>query len=640
MKKKIVCFMFIIGSLLLFYYTCSYIINRIVCMIDNGVLIPFYKNVVGVDDSYNGIVNNVSSFFKSINWGNIKAFFVKMFHAIFNPFTLIIVSYIIQFIVILKVCFLLWISGSNKKYKTSIFAKGLIKTFVFVHGLLGDLFQYICVHKRKVIIIFLMCSGILPVVVFEGVLFIVDYFMSAITLTSHIMLFSLFKWLIVTLIDFIIYGNKILLVVFCAIIYYLLATNRAWKKLRSNWVRFKMLVDDGVTLHQVEGEPGAGKTLTLSQVGIAQTELMLDSFEKATVEFEINYPTFNFAYIRLLLRIFYLDFAESEIGIILKTRPNIMFDLCNLHPFINTEISKYMFNSYYRGTCVVSLIPMTDPYNDSFTRIGNVQSMRFFKKINELPYEPYMSIIFPEIDKEFNSHDSVKEIGDDGTFAFFALVSHLLERTGSVWFDAQDKDQLAKRIRGIAGKYYHLESKEVKTPLMLMPVYRFVLTSYNKLLKILTTYLGRRPKTEKKWTVRRSATVYKRNNLSFFYQLLKYVALGLNRLVGYLEKFQFFQITGEVSTNDEFKNSRKIKYNLNVMDFEHEGQKIYNSTQFKKFYDDLKTILWKEKGLKQNLLLVDKWTSLDPSLLEFAKTGQRNYARIIEAQFKNENKGD
>lgn len=635
MKKKICWFLFMACSLLLSYFIYQRIVDRVIDMVGQKMIIPFYKNGPGIETDYQNILNQIMLFFKSINWENIKTFFVEIFKNVFSITTLIIVIYILQVIIILKLVFSFWIAGTNLKYKTSFFAKILIKVVSFMVDGFNSILIYFNENKRKIILIFLLSSGILPLVTFELILLLLDYFMSTITLTSHIMIFSLLKWGVVRIAHFILYENKILVVFILIFIYYFLAEKRAWKKIESNWKKFKYdIVNDGVTLHQVEGEPGAGKTLTLSQVGVAQTEIMFDTFEKAIVEFEINNPGFNFAYVRLLLKIFYLDFEEKEIGIILKSRPKIMFDLNKLHHFINSEVSKYFFNAYYRGTCVVSLIPMVDPYFDEFTKIGNVQSMRFFKKLNELPYEPWMTLIFPEIDKEFNSHDSVREIGDDGTFAFFALVSHLLERTGSVWFDAQDKDQLAKRIRGIAGKYYHLSSKDVKMPIMLSPIYRIVLRGYNRLLKLMLDYLGKRSKTEKKWTVRRGATIYKRNNLSFFYQVMKYIALLLNMIINHLEKFQYFRIQGEVATNDEFKNAKKIKYNLNVMDFEHKGQKIYNSTQFKKFYDDLKTVLWKEKHLKQNLLLVEKWTSLDPSILEFAKTGQRNYAKIIEAQFK------
>ena len=177
-------------------------------------------------------------------------------------------------------------------------------------------------------------------------------------------------------------------------------------------------------------------------------------------------------------------------------------------------------------------------------------------------------------------------------------------------------------------------------PFSIQIIYRPILWLHNRLLKLVLAYLGYRPKTENKWTSRRKQVVYKKNNLGIFYQLLKYIGFGLNKIVSHFEKFQYFKIYAEYATNDEFRNSKSIHYSLNVMDFDHEGNLIYNSTPFKKFYDDLKGILYTEKGIKQNLLMLEKWTSLEPDLSEYAKTGLRNYSKIVRAQIDPEESED
>ena len=396
---------------------------------------------------------------------------------------------------------------------------------------------------------------------------------------------------------------------------------------------FKAFISQGATINIVDGEPGAGKTLTLSQAQLASTENMIDLYEKAIVEFEIKYPNFNFAKVRLLFKIFFMSFDESEIPNIIKTCPTVMTDLFELNNYINTDLCRMMFNTYYRGTSVISPTPMIDPYHESLTRKMDVQSMRFFKELSAMPYETDITLVYPEMDKEFNSHDSKGEVSDDGTYAFFAFLSHLCDRCGGFWGDAQDRDQIIKRIRGIAGKNYHLKRRKVKMPFMLNLIYKPTLKIYNMLLKLITMYLGYRPKTEKKWTCRRKATVYKRNNLSFLYQCLKYVALLFNKIVGYMEHYQYFKIWADVSTKDDFSNAHEITYCINVMDLDHNGDSIYDSTYFKKFYGQLRDILSNKKGIKQNILMLERWKSMDPEFMEYSETAQRLLSKIVNAQF-------
>lgn len=629
MKNKLIWICLIISSSFLFFYIGQYLIDRIQNMIIKGTIIPFYKYQPTIEKDFDEIKNNVFSFFKGFSFENIKSFFLK----IFNLNNLILLVYVIQFVFILKLLFKLWVLGSDKKYKESKLAIGIQKTILFLKKYILEGFDFFKTNKKKIICVFLITSNLALWIVFETILFIVDYFISLINFSSHLMLLSIIKWCVVNLIHFILFGNKIVVVIVFTFVYWIIAEKMAFKKCLRNWACFKRLIRESATVNALDGEPSAGKTLTLSQASLAATENFIDEYERAMTEFEIQYPSFNFAKVRLLMKIFYLDFKEDELKNVISSAPRICFDLFKLYDFINTDVSRVIFNEYYRGTCIVGLMPINDPYFNTYCRLGSVSSMRFYQKMNAFPYEPDMTIIFPEYDKEFNSHDSTKEVGEDGTFAFFALISHLLERHGSVWLDCQDKDQGIKRIRAVAGGYYHLEKRKVCMPISIKILYKPLIWTYNRLLKLILAYLGYRPKTEEKWTSRKKQVVYKRNNLGAIYQILKYVGFVLNSLVGYLERFQYFKIYAEYATNDEFRNSKQIHYSLNVMDFDHDGNKIYNSTPFKKFYDDMKITLYKEKGLKQNLLMLEKWTSLEPSILEYAKTGLRNYSKIVMAQF-------
>ncbi len=629
MKKKIYWILIILISSFFTFYIGEYLYNRILDMIIKMKVIPFYNYSSDISGKYDDIKNNISIFFNNFSLDYFKNFF----SLIFNINTLIIISYIIQSIIIIKIFVSIWINGSNYKYKESILAKSLIKFVDFIKKNIISFIEFLKENKKKIILIFMLFSLTGFMLVFEIMLFLIDYLMSMINFKSHLLIINLFKWCLVEIVDFILYKNKFIVVITIIVIYYTYAYNHAFKKLNRLWAAFKKMVSESATVNAIDGEPGAGKTLTLTQASLAATENFLDEYEKSMVEFEFQYPNFNFAKVRLLLKIFYLDFKENELYDVLKYNSNFIFELFNLKQFINTDLARMFFNEYYRGSCIVGLTPINDPYYNSFCRIGSVQSMRFFQKMDSFPYEPDMSLVFPEYDKEFNSHDSKKEVGDDGTFAFFALLSHLLERHGSAWLDCQDKDQGIKRIRAVAGGYYHLEKRKVCMPLSIKIIYKPILWFYNKILKLSIAYIGYRPKTEPRWTVRKKQVKYKRNNLSFLYQSLKYLGFMLNKIVSYLEKFQYFKIYATYATNDEMKNAKMIHYSIPVMNLDHNGEKIYSSTPFKKFYDDLKINISEEKQLKQNLMLLDKWSSLDPDILEYCKTGLRNYAKIINAQF-------
>lgn len=636
MRKKVYWIIIILLSLFCFCFCIRYISIRVIEMAQKGSLIAFYE-VPNLNDNYNSIIASFVDFFS--NFVSYLKKNVKGFFGLFTSMTFwILISILLPLILIIKIFFNCWVNGKNKKYKVSLGARILNCLVSFIVKEIRLLFDFVKKKSKRIVI--LICSGFGLLFLFETIIFIIIYLVSMFDLTSYLVFFKLFKFLVVKIIDFVLNGNKFVLSFILIIAYLKVVEHLAFKKCNRNWACFKRLIANSATVNVIDGEPGAGKTLTLSQAALASTENFLDEYEKAMTEFEIKYPNFNFAKIRLLLKIFYLDFKLEELDNVIKSAPNILFDLFRLYDYVNSEVSRMFFNEYYRGTNIVGLIPINDPYYSSFCRIGSVDSMRFFKKLDSFPYEPDMTLIFPEYDKEFNSHDDKKTVGDDGTFAFFALLSHLLERHGSAWLDGQDKDQGIKRIRGVAGGYYHLEKKKVCMPFLIQVIYKPILWFYNRLLKLVLAYLGYRPKTEKKWTSRRKQVVYKKNNVGFLYQLIKYVIFVLNKIVSHFEKFQYFKIYAEYATNDEFRNSKMIHYSLNVMDFDHEGNLIYNSTPFKKFYDDLKGVLYKEKGIKQNLLMLETWTSLEPDLIEYSKTGLRNYSKIVQAQFDSEESED
>jgi hypothetical protein len=354
--------------------------------------------------------------------------------------------------------------------------------------------------------------------------------------------------------------------------------------------------------------------------------------EEILLQYEIMYPQFNFAVVRLMLNVFFLNIDEKDLPGIIKSRKTIFVDMFKLGVLFEQSI-EYWYYMYKRGTPNISTAPILDPYFESFSKVCEMDTMKFLKKMDKYPFEPYVTITIPEADKgNFNSHDSKAQVSEDGTFIFMGIASQLFGRNGHIRFDAQDKNQIMKRIRGVSGGYYYLINKKVKMPLMLKLLYMPFAFINNLINNVCKEYISVREKTESIWTLRTKQPKYKRNDVNVFYQLFKYIACASNHIVSFFERFQYFEIRGEFSYNDEFRNSQEIKYCLNVMDFDHKGERVYNTILVKKFYDDLKLYKEYELGVKQGLETLDNWTSLEPNIDEFGKTGQGCYYEVIKNQ--------
>lgn len=633
-RKILYIFVLCLISSILLYNSTLYITNRITYFIGINKYEALYNNPV-IFEIFDKIIYDIKLWFSDI-WNNILNIFQKIL-AFFDNNFLIMITYIIQIVVMICIFFTLWLDGENQKYKESKLSKLLVKIVDYLIATYYILKNFTLKHKKKFILIFGFLSGVFPVLIFEGSLLLLDYLISFITFTSHEFLFKVFKYLFVMIFNFVAYGNKFLLITVLLVLFIWIAFIFAWKKLNKNWFNFRMMINDSATINSIDGEPGSGKTLTNAQATLASTENIQRDFEKELLEYEITHPGINMAKVRLMFDFLFLNVKEEKLGKILKYYNGILFDLFRFQSYQDSDILRVYFSLFYRGTSIISFVPMLDPYEDSYSRIGDVQTLRFFKELSALPFEPGITLMYPEIDKEFNSHDHISEIGEDGTHAAFALLSHVLERHGHMFMDAQMKTQLAKRIRGVAGEYYHLEYKKIKMPFLLNMIYKPVLKIYNWLLKLILAYLGEKPKTEKKWTVRRKALRYKRNNVCFLYQIMKYLGLIFYKMVRHFEKFQYFKIYAKKAYNDEMTDAMDITYNLNVMDFYHKDNKIYNSVQFKQFYDELRSNLAVKKGIKQNILLLDKWSSLDVSIAEYSKSHQRLLQQIIDAQTPKKN---
>lgn len=635
MRKKII-FILIILSCILFLLPLSYeyMKNHIQYMITNNKLIPFYSFDPSVNEKYEAVIKTLNGYIeviKNISFEKIKIFITEK---ILTRENLLIVLYALNILMIFYCIFDIWASGTNLKYITTFPARIFKRIIEFLRNEYRKNLDVIIKNLPKIILIFLISSGWIVIIGLEILLFVFDYVSSLVLLNPEIMLMNLIKWLVVQVFDFIFNSNRVLFYSVLFILIFFIGYITAWKKLTSNWKKVCKLVEGFGTITIINGAPGTGKTLGITQFSLAQTENMIRINEDTINKFELSHPEINFNYVHLLLKCFFFDLTEDEFNEILKYNPNILMDLAKYRYILDDDLSRVFFNLYYRGTSICSSYAINDAYFGSFTRKADIQSFRLFKKQDSMFHETDEIITLSEFDKEFNSHDDKKIVGEDGTSAFFSIFSHLSRRTGKVFIDYQDKDQGIRRIRALAHVFIHLENRKVSMPFIFKVFYKVVLKVFNILVNLMNKYRYKKVKTEKYWTVREKQSEVKKNKIDLLYTIIKYMAFFFYHIVCYFEKYQYFIISGKMAYNDDFTDAVKIRYKLNVMDFYHEDSEIYRSCQFNKFYADLREALVKEKNIKQSLYSMEKWTSLDPEANEYASLHMRFYSKIVKAQYE------
>ena len=405
------------------------------------------------------------------------------------------------------------------------------------------------------------------------------------------------------------------------------------RKLEKNWNEFKYFVDDSESANIISGAPGTGKTSTAVNAQFAQTELYYDSYVKNLMDFEIMHPEINFSYIRLLGKIYFLDFNDYEIDFIFKNNKNILIDLVEILPYLNNELLNNIFNMYYRGSCILSGSPLKDPYTkysftNGYSRKLDFNTLRFFEKQDKMPFEDDTVILFDEFDKEWNSHTSQSDVNKSGVHVFFSYVRHLGTKA---WLTCQGLGQGLKNIKVCCGKFFYLYDKKVKMPLLITILYKPLFWIDYKISHIIYDYLGNREKTGK-WTFRKGSFKYKRNNVSFLYVLMKYICSLTHHLVLYFQNYYYYKIYAYESYDPDSSEKKKITYKINFCDFNDDNEPVYNSTQFKAFYDNFKDTLYSLTHEVQSIQLFEAWSSLEPSMEEYNKTHQSVLNKIYDAQ--------
>ena len=492
------------------------------------------------------------------------------------------------------------IYGTNLNIKTSKAAYIYIKIRSFIGLTINNIKRFIKylwhslkIHKRKVALILLLITisnGFLFNLFIEIIIFLVAYIYHSFNLDSYVIFESMFKSLATMLFPIILRIPKPLWMIIFYTILFLLGFRRAKYKLKKNHKKLKEFAKDDLTQTTfINGAPGTGKTLLNVSLSLASEENYIEELEQKLLDYEAKHR--------------YLNFAE------IRNNPEI-------YPMHKEYVDT--FNALTtRGTYLISNYAIYSPYFMEYSKIFNFEYMRKNKEASQYPLEEYIVISLSEIDKEYNSHDNLKEVGEDGAHTFFSTVSHDLKRHCKIFCDYQLKDQVPLRIRGNAEYFINIKKRILKMPLLLKLNYLPFKGFKTIIEKLIKAYELKKRKINKK-TERTSLGTYKRNNINLCYIILRNLNTTLTKICEWFEFYRYFKLKATISQEGEEKG-KNITININLCDLSIENRKLYDSTFLSYAYAEKKNMEFKD---------IDRFTNLTPSIEELNKCNSRFYNKI------------
>lgn len=581
--------------------------------------IPNIKNYFQISNDnsnviYNEVINDISDKIDTIS-SNINIFFNRPFGDIMLDIIDNALTFVFNFIIYfcnygLTIILVLYLflhetfNGTQLDIRTTPLAYFYIKVDNLrfkIRGKIVSLFSKLkeFIHRNKRIIFLLIlglliANGFIYRLLIEFIFFIITYIIYMFNLEIYILVFDIFKFLFLHTVPYLKYIPLWILIPVLIVLIFLIAVNKANYKLKKNHQRLKMFVKDELTQTCfINGCPGTGKTLLNMSLSLACEENYIEELEEKLLDYETKYRNINFAKIREEPDK-YLDHQEY-------------IDIYNLLT--------------YRKSFIISNYAIYSPLYNSYSKIFDFNYMRVNKRADVYPLDEYIVISISEFDKEYNSHDDKKVVGEDGAATFFSTVSHDLKRHAKIFVDYQLRQQVPLRIRGNSEYFITIKKRLLKYPLLLMVYYLPF-----KILYSLSRYYLKRYETKRLTISRRSnrkgPSIYKRNDLTLPYLVVRSIANTLSKICKWFDMFYYYKLNTTISQEDENNTATKgIKKSLciNIRDLTYNNQKLYDSTFLSYSYAEKKNYEFKD---------LDTFTKLSPPKEELAKCHSRFYDKI------------
>ncbi len=558
------------------------------------------------DESIKEITEATESFINNVNEAFNKSFEEVLLEMLLNvlDFGFNVILYVFNYgltgILIAYIFLHETFNGTQKKVKTTIPALIFTKINQFISFIIKMIkkgikavLSWLYKQRRKIALIILfitLSNGLIYKILTEFIIFVITYIIKMIDLETYTVIFSMVQALFTFVYPKLKYIPTWLLWPIIWTLLFIIAVSRATYKLKKNHERLKKFADEELTQTTfINGPPGTGKTLLNVSLTLVSEENFIEELEKKILDYEINHKYLNFANIRK-----------------------------NPHNYPEHDEYSYM---YYllkkRGSFITSNFSIYSPYFNEYSKIFDFDYLRVNKKTDVYPLEEYIVISLSEFDKEYNSHDDKKLVGEDGAATFFSTVSHNLKRHTKIFVDYQLKDQVPLRIRGNAEYFLQIKKREKKYPILLMLYYLPFKLALKIVSSLLKKYELKKNKTSK-GSMRKTVAKYKRNDITLPYAILRRIATPLKRICRWFDSFYYFKMSTILSQEGEEKGLKR-KLGINLRDLSHNNQNLYDSTFLSFAYEQKKNEEFKN---------LDRFTVLAPPKNELDKCHSKFYDKI------------
>lgn len=568
------------------------------------------KSTVIYEESVKEVETNVSSFVESLStafdrpFEEVLADFINSFLEFTFSFIVYFCNYGLNAILLSYIFFHETLSGTQEKIRVTPFAYGyysIVKSIDFAKRKTIQGIKYIIsiISKYRriialIILLILTANGWLYRFLVEVLIFLITYVIRMINLETYILVFQIIQAAFIFVYPKLKYIPTFIWIPILIILIFLKAISRAEYRLKKNHQRLKDFVKDDLTQTCfINGCPGTGKTLLNMSLSLACEENFIEDLESQLLDYEIKYKNLNFAEVRKYPE----QYPEHK-------------EYIRIYELLNA-----------RKSFIISNYAIYSPLFDDYSKIFNFDYMRVNKKTDYYPLEEYIIISISEFDKEYNSHDDKKVVGEDGAATFFSTVSHDLKRHAKIFVDYQLRQQVPLRIRGNSEYFIRIQNRKRKYPLLLFVYYLPFLGAFKLTKYFLKKYEQKKKRVEKK-SNRLGKGTYKRNDVTLLYAILRRFAACLQIICNWFDQFYYFKLSTTISQEDEndtaTKGTKKALC-INIRDLSYKNQRLYDSTFLSYSYEEKKNQEFKD---------LDTFTKLSPSKDELAKCHSRFYDKI------------
>ena len=458
----------------------------------------------------------------------INVFLFNFIDFLYN--TLIsLLDYMLNFILLLYFMIFTFMNKDVYNVKVTKFAKWYIrqqeKKAKFIIKIKKWIF-FLFKHRYKIILsicIFLLARGLLVHFIIELIIFIWYYARSAFDLETHILLWSIIQSAMIFIVFYIPFWINIIIFLYLGWKYSIYtATNRLEKNFRAikHIDKYEMHFFNGIN-----GEPGTGKSESGVNLALANEENNIDELEEQLHYIEMSHPSENWSIFD----------------------PTYIYYDKYLH--ITKYPEHYFFTSLlHEANSMVATAPLAiqDPYKDKCSVILDLNWIRPNVLAEVFPFEEYKALVIDEFDKEWNSHYSTKEVGEDGLYRFTGTGAHWFRRHGKIYAMWQIFSQVPLNIRGNMEKLIRVRERRQKYPFLLglwLIPFRWLFMTIDD---IIIRYESYKPHLEKN-TRRKGLRIRKRFDYTFWYAFFRHQMEKLTKILNWFDKYRYVILMCEIT---------------------------------------------------------------------------------------------